>query len=248
MENSIYKELHLDSALRIAGTSDNPTFILDRAMKIDYLKVKSITLPLTFNNVRSSNNTFLLYEEDTPDIPRQVQLDEGNYNIETLRAHMEGKINFQGTQIYFVQADPVTQRYRIGTNAARNFKLVFPNTNHSNTLLGFRVNTDTGYGKDFTAPFKANINNVDSVYLCSNFLSTNSTILGKPIIGSVLCRFFLNVPNGAVQNWDFSSCNYDIVRADQSISQIDLFLLDSATLEPLQLNGNTFNVTLSVWS
>lgn len=245
--DSVYTEINLNSLFRDRGTSSQPTFIINPSIHADYIKVKNAQIPLTFNQVNSSNSKVVFYEGDSPSNLRTFMLDSGNYDPTTLSSQISKKMNTSGTQTYTVSVDAATQKLKIVGDGNKQFKLKFgQGFGNSNKVLGYDPETETSMATTQESKRGINLNSIEAVYITCSNLSMNTLTIGYN--GNVLCKIPLTSPQNSWNIYDNSQCNYDIIPSDSTINDMTFSILDCDSLQPLDLNDSNWSLTLSVWS
>lgn len=234
------KELIFNSA-RTSNTS-NPTFTLRSPVYVYAYRVKSVSIPFSFYMVNSTNNT-IAFRESADGTNRIATLPVGNYDASTILSALGTALSATGTQTYTVTYDEVSGRLTI--SAPGNFKILSAsNGSTAWNVLGIDQYNDTATGiSTVKLPHYVDFSFNSSILLCSNALSSEDVIYSSDESKAVVSNIPADAPAGAVIHWENHG---GFLLFEESIQQVDFLLLDSATGQPIDLNGGAFTVTLSI--
>lgn len=260
LDDMAYKEIYLDSPSRRSGSSNNnPHFDLDN-IEVDYLKIKDINLPISWNNVTKDNNTFQLEFSDDPDV-KTVTIPEGVYNKDNLATTLKTKIeavsglhpatsSATGTaRLFDVTISDTTNQLKISFtsgDSGETFRLIF--NNEISKLFGFLGGNTTAFGRVVIASNPVNLESVDVVYVVSNNIRGNRLKPGFYGSSRILGKVNIYEPSQALQVSDFSNITYDAVKTHGILNDFDLSIINASNMQPLDLRGHPWSLTLSCFS
>ena len=115
------------------------------------IQLMQYNLNWSFPNVRTSTNTLIFSEADTPSTKRTITLTVGQYADEDIAVDLAQAMSTAGTQTYSISINYVTETFTI-TGSAKNFTIYFNGTTLYQ-LIGLTANiTSTGYALTLQAP------------------------------------------------------------------------------------------------
>lgn len=177
--------LFIDSSQRTSGTSSSFDILLNQEVPMDSLKLQSVTIPNTFYNITSSNNSFTVTEGANT---VSVSLTPGLYSINTLLTLLGTALtdNATLTGTYTCTLDSITQYVTI--SCTTNFTVI--STGALARQLGF-VNATAQAGTEVATELY-DLSSLREVYIqvtnipvSSLFNSGVRNIIGKvPLVGA----------------------------------------------------------------
>jgi len=212
-----------------------------------YLSVQHATIPYSFYNINSSNNTLYLqeitvdaYGAQTGVINTYIYISVGNYNAYQLATYL-GTI-FPSNRIT-VAYDNIKNKYTF-TNSTYNFKFL----NAYSTcldLLGLSTNDlyNTSYVKILTAPFQINLSPVSCICISTN-LETGSINNNFKYQSNILCSIPVNNNPFSLIEYKNTS-NFKVNLHTNIFNSINIKLTDQYG-NPIDLNNKYFNITLQL--
>ena len=121
---------------------------------IDHVKniqLMQYNLNWSFPNVRTSTNTLIFSEANTPSTMRTITIPVGQYADEDVAVDLAQAMSTAGTQTYSISINYVTEQFTI-TGSAQNFTIYFAGTTLA-PLIGLTATaTSTGYSLTLQAP------------------------------------------------------------------------------------------------
>lgn len=136
--------IYVSSANRTSGTPDDFTIVDtgDRYTSVPLsIKVKSVTIPYTWYNMTSSNNSFMFTGMSSG--PHSFTIPPGNYTGATLATELAKQLNIavgggSCSGGYTVVYDPTTGKFTIASTT-ENFSINFTIPNNMAQILGFAL-------------------------------------------------------------------------------------------------------------
>lgn len=236
----MYKEIIFNS--QRTGNTNNPVFTLRDPLYIYAFKVKECSIPFSFYMVNGYNNA-IAFREAGDGINRVAYLPQGNYDAASIIPALETALTTAGTQSYTVSYSDTTGRLTI--SAPGNF-VIRDGQNGSTAwnVLGISNTSDTASGvSSVTLPGYVDFSFNSSILLCSNVLSNEHVVYSSQDNTAVILNVPATAPAGSVIHHD-NMGGYIVY--EESVQNVDFLLLDSATGQPINLNGSAFTVVLSV--
>jgi hypothetical protein len=283
--NFSYLEFELDSSqFQFAADGRNtgrnyPMFSIAGKQPLKNLaavKILEVQIPYSWYTLTDamgatvSNPSFVLYVDSGSGIGTGlVQLTPGNYDANTMAAHLQSRLNaaavvaaavYGGAPITFVVTfDFVTQKFVFSRNALPNFSYQFGFAGTPLTspfeIFGFQ-NGLTGYFPTAisTSQFVAQLSGPNYLYVnsialgnvCNVFLpGLNNSIQGNK--GPQMCKVPVSVSPGGVIFWsDPDPQKWFDVENLASLTQVDFYLSLGTNPAVLDLNGLSFSLKLGV--
>jgi hypothetical protein len=199
-----------------------------------YISVQNATVPYTWYNIDSTNNTLIYHVSGAY---YALQITQGNYNANQLASFLAK--NMSGT--FTVYYDIITNKFTF-TNAN---DFVINSTSTCLGILGFPTNElySTSILKSLTSYSMVNLLNKSSIYIQSNLLTGNINNNSKAE-GTILTSIPINSPP-----YSLISCNnFNGFKSNlyaNNISYINIKIVDeNNTL--MNLNGCYWNLTLQL--
>ena len=199
-----------------------------------YLSVNQCSIPYSFYNINSNNNSISLYNLVSL-VTSNYTLEIGNYNINNLISILNN--NLIGYTFTYNNINN-----KINISCINNFQLL--STSTCLLLLGFNINTTyTSSLLNLVSVNCVDLYPINIIYLYSNLLTYN---INKNSINdqSILCAVpIYSQPYSIIQynNYNNFRCNLFI----NTISHIDIILKDEYG-NTIDLNGLHFNLTIQL--
>lgn len=214
MPPTFIKSLTFSTIVSSNQNKSAPNFYLDEPVNVsEGYSVKSFYGVNTIYNIDSRNNRFSFNESDSSGTIRTFTIPEGNYTISTFTAALKTGLDAQGTVVYTVTNNTLTNIITI-TGASKTFKIL-PITNDCYYEAGFVVSTAFSITQTATQTYDlSGCKNINIV--CNAFGSKDSIVVGKSL--NVVCSIPINVGYLGVVNY-----NPNIVFIDSNISSISAF-------------------------
>ena len=238
----MYYELYASSHTSTSGDLSRPTWLLNET--VDRFKIMRMQIPMSFHSVNASNNTLLFSSSaNDPAATKQAILPPSDYNITNIEEALATALNKTSSQTYKVTYDLDTKQLTI--TAPQPFRILGTSEGTTTSWLGVGTSMP-GLGTSVTFPNLADFTVGTSILLVSRALEArNAKWLGNlnmNVLGLIDC----SAP-GSVLNWENSSGGwlYAPGGAANFISELDLALLDSKTLKPINIT-TPFTLTLGI--
>lgn len=238
----MYREIYFNSQ-RAANTSC-PRFTLGDQIYVHKFKILAATIPYTFYSVNASNNQVKFVEaSSSPTVKTATLSPAGNYTSASIETELASAMTAAGSQTYSCNYDDSTGK--ITVSAAGTFKVLSGNNGSSAwDVLGLSKTADTASATSVTFQNYADLASNTSILIVSSSLTSQNIRYISDMSQNVLCNIPVSVRAGEILYWENVSGGW--INADQSLTHLDLMLLDSSTGLPIDLNGGNFTVVLGI--
>jgi len=230
---------------------DYPAFTLGgklKLVKIAYMKILEASIPFTYYVINTDNNTFTL-SDGTYTGP--VVIAPGTYSPTDMITELTAKLNAVSGLVYTVTANASNRTFTISTTGP--FTLTFVDTVDSLAfVLGFVVGANSSVLNVLQGSVEQLLGS-NFVYINSNsvgnqvnlFLPQGSSTYGNggpqmamvPVTGSFGSNIIFKDPCSTL--W------FDMQEIE-SLTKLDLFVVDGVTHKTLKFNGRGFSVKIGV--
>lgn len=250
MEKFNQRTIVLRSSDRIDGTINKFTCRLNHITNIKGFSIKSMSVPISYYQVTSRNNTFVM-TDTTSAINYTIVLEDGVYTSSDIATILKTKLDATASSIVFtVTLNAYSEKLTISGTAL--FSLDFSGSNYLD-LIGF-ANTTYPSATSITAPNVMDLNkryNGFNVY--SNKLSRGTAKVNTSSFQKSDLILVCNNPTASVfQNYVYSNDdNSNSVlhyKETEHLETIDIEIKDAQNNE-IDFNGvDTFNIILTTYS
>ena len=230
------RKLILDSGLSVNNDTSQPKWRFSNGIRVHAIRLNTIILPLSFLNVHNENNV-LRFGDGGQD--RTATLQPGQYSGTQIADEVARVLTENGSQTYTVHFDALTGK--LGVSAPGAFKFLSGGTTASK-VVGLR--SDSVPGTSFTFHKPVDLTGTQLLLLTTTDISARGNIV-------YASRESLNIIDAVPITVDLgevlvhqNQMNDFIDVSDSVISEFSLQLLDSSTLRPLDLRGESFQVVL----
>lgn len=214
-----------------------PSFNL-KAQFVDRFKILTVQIPNSFYPVSSHNNQIAFKEgADT----KFVRIPAGFYNTVSAPEAIEVALNSVSDNNYVVTYSDTSRGLTISGDAPFQILDATKGTTAFN-VIGTRKVGDSPVGTQVSLGV-ANFSGTTSVILTSSQLTSQDNMYAGNEHINVLAMIPLNAPNGAMVTWTNPS---SFVNFGTNLPWVEYRLLDSATLLPIDLNGQSFQIQLAI--
>lgn len=248
-----YVEVHLTSALRDKGTNDQPLFTLRPALhSVLGFKVISAQLPSTAFNINAGNNTVTVRRTGTTTPPVTLTFSPGLYTptpFTTTWTQSFGPTTLANEPNYVAPSltySTLVGRFILTNNSS--FPLTFTFDPNVAAFLGAPATLDVAPGAltlplaPLIAPTSFHLVSAALSMRVSEHVRVNGSTTPNP---SALAT----IPNTAnpyeIINYTDPTSGYFFDVGNHTLDTVDLALISSSTLAPVQLNGYPWSVTLA---
>ncbi|TPX53396.1 hypothetical protein PhCBS80983_g06297 [Powellomyces hirtus] len=171
--------------------------------------------------------------------PRTLTLPVGVYSPDDIVDELEAQMIAHGTQVYDVEYSNLTGK--LSLTAPNPFKFMFLGSS-ANEIVGLTANTIPANNLRFQNPI--DLTGTKMVLITSQNIRSDDVVLAGEESLNVLAAIPITQETQTVL---CSQNNFDSDFIDTEsglVSTVDIQLLDSATLRPLNLNGKGFTIVL----
>jgi hypothetical protein len=231
----------LNSDFAANNNRSRPTFRFRNGLRASRARVSSAVIPVTWYNVTTLTNEVLFKEADGPVLTARIT--PGIYAGESLSEGLATALDGAGTQDYDVDLDPVTMRLKISSTGGKPFTIL--STSPAARVLGLTASENTPAGTNVTLPRPLNLTGCKLILVSIQELTNGGTVVAGKESLNILDAIPVSVDYGNVLTWSNEDQHY-INTTDQVVSEMNVRLLDGETLEPLDLNGESFQMVLDV--
>lgn len=195
------------------------------------IKLLNFSLPVSFTNINSSNNTMVVGTST-------YTLTTGNYTASTLRTHLQSVLGSGWTVSY----DSTQNKYTFSSSSSFTFK----SSSTCLKVLGFATTSDTSSsGTSLTSTYQIDLSGDNTIYYDIANLKTNNLSSSVGAQTSILRSVLNNVTNGSVLYYeDQSDLSATISEDHISFLHIRLYGEDATTL--LDLNNSDWQSTIEI--
>jgi len=195
-------------------------------------------IPMSYYTTNSSNNRLVFTDGNGT---HAITLDSGNYTIDTLPPALEGKMNSASANNYNVEYNLHQRTLRITADSDFTLKS-FDGGSTAFQTLGLPKHGGGLSGRDVTTSVVDMTNN-SPLLLTSRALTSKDVTYAMQENINVLCIIPTNAQPGSFLHYEVPGC---WLSCQQELPAIDLMLLNSDTLLPVDLNGRAFHVNLGI--
>lgn len=215
MKSNSSKSIYISSKNRSSGTANSFTTLLRDPVDASGIRLLSLSLPNTFYNITSSNNTLTV--TDTGGIA-SVTITAGFYDLTglyaALKTALDGNATLNGT--YTLSQSSVT--YKTTISCTVNFNISTSTT--LSQMLGYSGTTTTGASA--TSENIPNIN-IGSVYIATD-VALNTYVDSQ--IRNVIAKATASETFGSYLSLPYEDPQYIQFKSPMTLSQIGLTLTD----------------------
>ncbi|KAJ3048409.1 hypothetical protein HK097_010554 [Rhizophlyctis rosea] len=216
-----------------------PTFRFRNGLRSRQVRVSSAVVPVSWYNINLLSNEIFFKEAGS--LTLTARLTPGIYAGENLSEGIADALDSAGTQDYTVDHDPVTMKLNIKTTGGKPFTIL--GSSPAARVLG--LNGDTVPGTNVTLPRPINLTGCKMILVSIQELTNGDTVVAGKENLNILDAIPISVDYGNVLTWSNEDPTF-VNTTDQVISEMNVRLLDSETLEVLDLNGESFQMVLDV--
>lgn len=233
------RKLILDSGLRTSGTSSEPLWRFSQGIRVHGIRLNTMVLPLAYNNVTSDNN-YIFFSDGNQ--LRSATLTPGVYSADQLADELSRAMSAGGTQTYKAEFDAISRKLTV--SGAAPFKFLYDGTTAAKVLGLTYNNIDPATSLTLGNP--VDLTGTQMILLNCPELSAHGAILyaGRESL-NIIEAIPITQDLGTVLVHQSQMADFVEV-VDQVISEISFRLLDSNTLKPLYLQGETFQMILDI--
>jgi hypothetical protein len=233
--NMVYREFLLDSSTSL--NSSNPTWQVPSSPFVENMKILSVTLPASFYGVAGHNNRIVVKEGSNT---FTVILPPGHYNSETFPGQLATTLNSAGTNNNYTVTFNETGR-NLTIAATNNFQiLALASGTTAYRLIGSKKTDLTPLGTSFTGN-TIDLGGTNCVLLSSNSLLSRNSVFLNSQTSNILCMVPLLSPNNSLVYWKNPG---SYLNMSTQLTHINIQLLASESMQPLDLNGASFQIHL----
>lgn len=206
--------------------------------------LKSAKIPNTQYNVNSNNNTWVF--PNTRNGGTIYTIPVGQYTINSLISELESLVD--GLTI---TQDSITFKLTISMSTGTFDIIADKNTNpFGYFVLGGKTEI-LGSGGPVVLDSIPDLTGLKTVYLISNSLAPFGCMCtSERMMKSIFCSIPINAEYGEYElHEEHSALTLDFTRfASRNINSIDITLVDSQTMRPVELNGLDYELVFRVYS
>lgn len=232
----MYIQYLLDSGA--ADDSNNPTFVIPPT-QFAYFKVNNVTLPLSFHPIGNQNNQVAISENGG--VTRYVQIPAGNYTAVTFPPALQTALGGN----YNVTYDVLQRNIKISNDSVSFSILDFSSGTTAFAALGMKKSAGPSVSSNTFQQGASDLGGTKSMFLVSQDLYSKDIIVGNAQSINALALIEVDSPGNSVLRW---VNNGDYVTLGREMNTLRFSLIDSETLNRIDLRGRPFTVTLSVLS
>lgn len=233
------KKLILDSRLAVNGNTSQPLWRFSNGISVHAIRLNTAIIPLSYLNVHSDNNV-IRYGDGNGE--RLSTLRPGQYSAVELADELARSLTESGTQTYSASFNHTTGKLTV--TAPGTFRFIKTGTT-ANKVVGYSA-ADTTPVTTYTFPNPVDLTGTQLILINTSELSAKGNIIyaGKESL-NLLDAIPVTNDLGTVQHHHSNLSDYIDV-SDQVISELSIRLLDSNTLQPLDLRGESFQLIFDV--
>jgi hypothetical protein len=251
--------LFIDSSQRDEGVSPSYFSILlqkpiikTNRNSIFRVRITSVVIPFSFNQVNSTNN-ILSYTYNS--VPYSITIPQGNYSITDLLTQVATLITAQTTAILNFTFDQSTSKCTLsfgsGNLSNQSISMTYSGANIiMMKMMGFTSNINFTYtfiGNTFTTDTSDQVVNVSpskTLFIRSETLIQNSnyeSLVGKNEISDILTQIPIQTSFNTFLNWYDQSSDLFSEINNNIIDKINLYLTDSTSNDELPADSGLLN-------
>ena len=176
------RKLILDSSLATNGNTSQPLWRFSQGIRVGGIRVNSMILPLSWNNVHERNNVISFGDGN---MERTATLKPGQYSATELADEVARALSSGGTQSYTVSFDPISGKLNI--SAPSTFRFVY---NYTSAAKVLGLTSDTSPVTAFTSHDPVDLTGTQLILLNSPEISARGSIIyaGRESIYLTLSR------------------------------------------------------------
>lgn len=234
---------HFSSERRTEGSISNFTseHIDLKINNYDSCCLLEASIPRTFYNISTKNNSFILIEDSTE---ITIQLPEGSYTVQNIIATLTTELNTKGTNEYAItyKTSIEPQDFKFTFNLLTNNNPIQPIFNFTTQLykvLGFNKNSSNQFSSNTLKSTNCiNLSRINSCFIKTDMINSNESILQEFLsYGSfqMLSIFYF-------YNQNLETSSREFVKS-QGVSQYNFQLIDEDG-EEIDLNGINYSFSI----
>lgn len=232
------RKLILDSGFSSNNNTSEPLWRLSTGVRSRLLRLNTLVLPLSYYNVRDDTNTIVFGDGGTT---KTTSLKQGIYSGTQLADEVSRALTEKGSQTYHATFDAISGK--LSVSAPNTFKFILSGSSASK-IIGLK--DDTSPGTTYTFPQPIDLTGTQLVLINIPEVSSSGAVVyaGRESL-NVIDAIAIENDLGTMQVYKNHQPEFLDIN-DLVISEITVRLLDSTTLKPLDLHGETFQVILDI--
>lgn len=231
----------LNSAFSTNNDTSRPIFRFRNGLRASEVRLSIAVIPVSWYNVTGQNNEVLFQEGSGGTL--SATFEPGIYAGESLSDSLATAMSNAGTQTYTVDHDPVTMKLTLATTGGTPFKIL--SSSSASSVIGLSSGNDTSPATNLTLPRPIDLTGCKMILVSVQELTNGDTIVATKENLNILDAIPISVDYGTVLVWSNEDPTF-INTTDQVVSELTVTLLDGETLQPLDLNGESFQLVLDV--
>ncbi len=241
------KVIYIDSDYRISGTHENFKYKLNEVGNYDYVSVLQVSIPKTFYNVQSGQNTLTLTENIGASVT--VTFTPGSYSYRNFATILASKLtaaspNGRTYTVTIPTSEPVTGKYTI-TVSTGSFTIAFPVTSYMYKHLGFEsASTNASTGTSLTSVNICVFQDVPSLYICSDLIVSHIQEINSNVLEAV---FVGQTPDFGILTWNNTAPELTAKKIRGSNDIVNFCIMD-VDQNILSTNGVAWNMVICLYS
>lgn len=241
------KIIYVDSDYRSSGDHSDFRYDIADLNEYDYVSVLQVSIPKTFYNVQAGQNTLTLTENIG--VAATVTFSVGSYSYKNFATVLAAKLtaaspNGRTYTVTIPTTEPVTGKYTI-TVSTGSFTISFPSSSYMYKHLGFEsLSSNASTGTVLTSVNVASFQDVPSLYICSDLISTHIQTFNSTVLEAVFCG---PVVDFGILTWNNMAPELTAKEIRNKTSTVRFYLMD-VDQNLISTNGVAWNMVLGLYT
>lgn len=241
------KVIYVDSDYRTSGSHQDFTYKLDDVGLFEYVSVLQVSIPKTFYNVQSDQNTITLTENIGASAT--VTFTAGSYSYKNFASILATKLtaaspNGRTYTVTIPTTEPVTGKYII-TVSTGTFTITFPITSYMYKHLGFEsASSNASSGTSLTSINVCSFQDVPSLYICSDLINSHVQEINSNVLEAVFCG---QTPEFGILTWNNTAPELTAKQIRGPNNVVKFWLMD-VDQNIISTNGVAWNMVICLYS
>lgn len=242
----LQKTVYIDSDYRTSGVHENFTYQLRDVKLYTHVSVLQVSIPKTFYNVQSGQNTFTLTELG---VDATITVTPGSYSYRNFASILGALLtaaspNGRTYTITVPTTEPITGKYTI-TASSGSFTISFPISSYMYKHMGFEsVSSNDSTATILVSTNVCSFQDVPSLYICSDLIASHVQEINSNVLEAVFCG---QTPEFGVLTWNNTAPELT-AKEIRGSSDLRKFWLMDVDQNILSTNGVSWNMVICLYS
>lgn len=241
------KIIYIDSDYRKTGEHQDFTYQLRDVGLYTHVSVLQVSIPKTFYNVQSGQNTLTLTEDIGA--AATVTISVGSYSYKNFATILGTKLttaspNGRTYTVTIPTSEPITGKYTI-TVSTGSFTIAFPQSSYMYKHMGFEsLSSNISTGTVLTSANVCSFQDVPSLYICSDLIASHEQEMNSNVLEAVFCG---QTPEFGILTWSNPAPELT-AKEIRGTSDIRKFFITDVDQNIISTNGVAWNMVICLYS